>query len=267
MSETLPSFQFSGPELYLLGSLAGAETLIGVRDPFYGWLTEEIVEALATVRSDLLASGHLSLQHDGIAFAPQLAPLITSLATPRVVLMTTVTGMDGAAQERAYHASAAGVTRLTTEGQQQYYLEGLAPSALASDICGWWGLVQQPSAPGMPFRLTQEALLAVRDSVADQATAVAALVAAGADPASAASFAGALAAPLTNGSLAVLRRVGAGWDVTGTALLESATGLWQLRAFEHQDVPWVEVAPVEAGAMAQRIERLVQQALGAADLE
>lgn len=265
MTHILSSFHLSGPDLYLLGSLAGGETLIGLRDPFYGWLTEEIVDALAPVRSGLLASGHLSLQHDELAFAPDLAPLIASLATPGVVLMATVTRAGSPAQECTYHVSAAGAARLSTT-DQQYHLEGLAPAALAGDICAWWQLDQQPCAPGSPFKLTQAALLAAREAIADPGAAVAALVAAGAPAEAAASFADALAAPLTNGSLAVLRRVEAGWDVTGAALLESIAGLWQLRAFEHQDVPWVEVTPIDAGDMAQRIERLVRHALGAADL-
>ncbi|MEI6776384.1 MAG: hypothetical protein WCK70_05755 [Chloroflexales bacterium] len=264
MIGTETAFILSGEELYLLSAITGGETLIGVQDPFIGWLTEEIVEKLESVRGDLHARGYVVVRDTGAAVEPSLAPLITALTVPHIAVMVTLHHPGHDLEERAYHVGHASTVKLSQSGQH-YQLEPMTESAIAADICNWWGLHDQIAAPGVPFRLEQSTLLAARDAAGDAAAAAALLSEVGAPAETAASFASALHDPQTNGSLAAMRRGAAGWDVRGVAILESAATLWRLRAFQHHDAPWVEVAPESAAGLTQRVERLLQHTISAAD--
>lgn len=264
MIDTATAFVLSGAEIYLLGAISGGEKLIGVRDPFVGWLTEEIVEKLESVRGDLRARGYVVAQDTSVAVEPSLAPLIATLAAPRVTVMGTLHHPGHDMEERAYHVGGTYTVRLS-QHEQQYQLEPIADSAIATDICTWWGLRDQVAAPGVSFRLEQSALLAARDAAGDAAAAAALLSEVGAPAETAAPFASALHTPQSNGSLAVLRRGPAGWDVRGVAILESAAGLWRLRAFQQHDAPWVEVAPESAADLIRRVDRLLQHTFSVAD--
>jgi len=251
----------SGADLYLLGALAGGDTLIGVRDPFYGWLTEEILEALPGIRDDLLARSYLTAQPSGMSIAPELAPLIATLATPRAAIMAVRTLPQGVAAERAYHIGAEQITKLCRD-DDQYTLEPITAGDLAADVVAWWNIHGDQGAPGSPFRLRQPALFAARDAAGDADRAAALLRDAGAPDSAIALLIAALASPLTNGSLVALRQNTMGWDTQGIAVLEGAAGLWRMRAFEHQDEPWVEVASTSLADLTQRVERLVRNAIG-----
>lgn len=255
---------FSGAELYLLSMIADGETLIGVRDPFVGWLTEEIGEQLESVRDNLRVRGYVLTRDVGVGIEPSLAPLIAALAAPRIAVIVTRHHPGHDLEERAYHIGRTSTVKLSQHGQH-YQLEPIAESAIAADICGWWGLHTQGAAPGVPFKLEQVALLAARDTAHDEAAAAALLSELGATATTAAAFAATLHAPQINGSFAALRRGAAGWEVSGIALLASALGLWRLRAFEHHAAPWVELAPTAAAELRQRVERLLRHTISAAN--
>jgi len=255
------TYTFNGAELYLLSMIANGETLIGVRDPFVGWLTEEIGEQLESVRGDLRVRGCVVTRDAGVEIEPSLAPLIAALAAPRIAVIVTRHHPGHDLEERAYHIGRTSTVKLSQHGQH-YQLEPMADSAIAADICGWWGLHNQGAAPGVPFKLEQAALLAARDAAHDEVAAAALLSESGA---TAATFAATLHAPQINGSLAALRRGATGWEVSGIALLASASGLWRLRAFEQHATPWVELAPTAAAELRQRVERLLRHTISAAN--
>jgi len=51
------SIMLSPPELFTLASLLGGKTLIGIPDPFPGWLSEEIQQTMQSAQSSLGHSG------------------------------------------------------------------------------------------------------------------------------------------------------------------------------------------------------------------
>lgn len=256
------TYTFSGSELYLFVALQGGTTLLGVRDPFYGWLTEEIAEELQHIRSSLGERGYLLLENGGTTITPEFASLMAALATPQVALMVNRSRSDGSFEERAYHIDSHTVARLIPVADV-YHLDSLDQNALAGDIWQWWGTHDQQAAPGTPFKLLQTTLFAARDAAQTHQDAAALLRAANASNETAEALAEALASPHTNGSFAVLRRVPSGWATSGCAVLAGPAGLWHLRTFEQNDEAWIEVAPISATELLPRIDRLVRTAIDA----
>jgi hypothetical protein len=253
----------TGAELYYLGALLGGETLIGVQDPFVGWLTEEIVEALPPARTKLVERGYLSVQTDGrIVPDEQVAIIVRAMANPDASFLGNRTDSAGTVEQRAFYLYGASTIELAFQPPDMYHLAlRTGADEIHSQVVAWWGLDSQPAAATEPLILPEATLLAVsqRARADGMVAAMVGLLSAGVAQATAESFATALAAPHWNAALVALQRGDMAWRLSSVAALDGSPGMWRLRAFERDDAPWVEITPSSASALSEQVGQLLSR--------
>lgn len=265
MANDTLSITCSPAEAAFLAGLLGSTTLVGMADPFHGWLADEVEAAWAAARDALASRRFIEIQpNGGIIMDSGVAALVGAWASADASLLLTLTANGGPAVRRNYHLTRqmAVAQWLTDAGAIQ-----IAPlqdaAAVYGEIVWFLRLENQPAAPGVRASLPETALTAARALAAEQGlkAAAAALTQARLPEATAAALAEALVAPVANGALAALARRAAAWEVAGMGLLEGLTGLWRLRAFAQGGENWVEIIPCSAAEARAELRRVLNRAL------
>ena len=258
------AFTCSTVELTCLASLLGATAILGVEDPFAGWLAEEVESAWQTARQRLAERRALALQPDGrVALDTRVAALVGTCARPQASLIVSHVAAGGQPARYRYHVG----RHLAVEAVEEagaWRLRALPGAQAVCDRIGQvWGLSRQPAAPGAALTLPHDALRQARPAALEGGADAAGQVLArpGIDGAAAAALAAALAGPLTAGALVALSWRETVWEVAGMGLLEGVTGLWRLRCFRRLGQAWVEATPCDAAAAAAEIRRLMNRVL------
>jgi hypothetical protein len=259
-----PAINCSTVELSFLASLLGANMLLGIQDPFPGWLAEEIEAAWAKARDALAARRFLEAQPDGgIVMDTGVAALVGTCAFPEASFIVTSTSPRGTADARYYHVTKnlAVEQRATANGCQLTAIED-APAAFERII----GLLQvggQGESPGTKTTVLEETLTQARSAITTSGTEGAAqnLVKAGVEEGAAMSLADALAHPVANGAIVALAKRELSWEVAGLGLLEGRSGLWELRSISRGSENWVEATPCDGKRARQDIRRLMNRVL------
>lgn len=252
-------------EATFLASLLGANTLLGLEDPFPGWLTEEIEEAWNRARATLAERRFVETQPDGgVIMDTAVAALVGTWAFPEASFILTFTSADGLTERRYFHLThTLGVEQSLTaeETVRLTALEG-AP-AIYRRIIETFHLRDQPAAPGGRVMLPEALLTEARAQAASGGTEAAQRVlqqghlletAAGA-------LARTLAEPVANGALVALARRVTTWEVGGLGLLEGHDGLWWLRSFTQDEEDWIEMIPCTAAEAREEIRRAMNRVL------
>lgn len=265
MVEQSPTISCSPVEATFLASLLGANTLLGLEDPFPGWLTEEIQEAWTQARAALAERRFIEVQAaGGIVVDTAVAALVGTWAFPEASFVLTLTAGSSSSERHSFHlAQTLGVEQtLTAEyAVQLTALEG-AP-AIYRRVTQVLRLENQPAAPGVRTTLS-EALLAQARALAVEPELQAAeeVLEQGHLPkATARSLAQMLAAPLANSALVCLARRATTWEAGGFGLLEGCNGLWRLRSFTQDNQNWVEAIPCTAADAGEEIRRAMDRVL------
>ena len=253
------SITFSGPEIYYLSASLDAQMVFGVEDPFPGWLTEEIREAMDAARESLAVKGALTVDLAGeVVLDPDLAALVGVLADPDATLLLSEAGPNGDEDdaERTWFLGAGRAVELLPDGAGSYGLATLPEEAdFAARILARWGVAAQPAPAGVPGSVPDDVLNAAREQVADGTVAQArtALEDGGLTAESAASLVQSFQVPLRSASVTALRRGQMEWEAGGIAMLEAGNGLWGLRSFEREGRGWVEITPCNAAALGAKV--------------
>jgi|GEM_PF-746630 len=250
-------------EAAFLASLLNANTLVGMVDPFHGWLADEIETAWANAREALAGQRFIEVQPDGgITMDSSVAALIGTWASADASLLLTFTANGEPTSLRNYHLTQqmAVAQWITDAGAIQ-----VAPlqdaAAVYSEVVRFWRLANQSAAPGSRGSLREAALTQARSVAAGQGskTAAAILSQARLPEATVSALAEALAAPVGNGALAALARRGAVWDVAGLGVMEGPMGLWRLRAFTQEGENWIEIIPCSAVEARSELRRVLNR--------
>lgn len=250
-------------EATLLASLLGASTLLGVQDPFVGWLTEEIAEAWTRAQTALTARRVLTVETDGaLTLDPAMGVLLHTWAFPLASCILTRSLPGGTAETRYFHI---GQNLAVEQTQVDDAVEVAAlPDATAvfGRIAHLLGIVAQRAAPGGRARLPEVTFRAARaQATGDREVTVAALRGAGLTEETAYALAASLRHPVLHGALVALARRPTAWEVGGLGLLDSAGGLWQLRAFTRDGTAWVEATPTDAAGLQTTLRRAMNRVL------
>jgi len=255
----------SSVEATFLASLLGARMLLGIEDPFRGWLTEEIEEAWSRARAGLAERRFIEIQADGgVVMDPAVAALVGVWAFPQASFMLNFTSGDGPTERRYFHLTQTlGVEQvLTAEAAVQLTaLEG-AP-AIYRRVLQIFRLGDQAAAPGNPAMLTEALLIQARARAIESGSGAAqkVLQQGHLPEATARSLARTLADPIANGALVCLARRTTTWEVSGLGLLEGRNGLWRLRSFARDEEPWIEAIPCTAVQFGEEIRRVMNRVL------
>ncbi len=249
----------SPAELFTLASLLGGEMLVGVDDPFPGWLSEEIEEAAQAARQSLAERGHLTLQPDGRVVMDLLpAALVGAMVQPRTVLLLSAALPDSTARRWAFYRRPP-LTVLLEEVQGGYLLRPLEGRQRVEErILEAWQIQAQKAARAASFLLPQQAIEQARQARLQGEEAVRqTLQRLGIAARNARALAATLCAARCNGALVLLTRRGAAWQTDGLGMLDGENGLWQLRSRPGDNL--VELLPCPAGRLRADLQALLNR--------
>ena len=250
-------------ELYTLAALLGGEILIGVPDPFPGWLTEEIQAAMDEARQSLVARGVLASRSEGeVGMDVVAAALVGTLIAPRTAFLLTHTVPEPSSRQiNIYHRPPLTVAMEQREGQ--WVLQFLPDTdAIVHQVRELWSLDAQQAVRASPFSLPESVMEEARQVRPLGETEIQKrLEKAGIPPASAGALAHTLANPLQNGALVAIGSRRGVWDTGGLGMLEGENGLWLLRSFSRQQDPWIECVPRSGPQLLADVEALVKRFL------
>lgn len=263
MSTDALTITCSPQELVFLAGLLGADTLVGVEDPFWGWLAEEVEEAWEKAKVELADRRFIELQPDDqVVMDVTVAALVGACAFPKASFLLTV----GASQEATTHVLylAEGIAVEQAQEGEQYRLTALdGADAILQRIETLLGLHDQV-APGVPGQaLRDESLAQARDKATqgDLEAARAVLEQAGLPAETAAVLTEDLAHSIRDGALVAIAPQEQSWEVAGLGFLEGKNGLWRLRTFTREETNWVEVIPTSAEEAREAIRRMMNRVL------
>jgi hypothetical protein len=259
---TSSSLELSPSELFTLASLMGGEMLLGIPDPFPGWLTEEIMEAMEAARQKMAERGLLALLSDGrIMIDSIVAALIWPIVTPQVVLLLTREAPNQPSQQISFYYRSPLIVAVEVHGERWNVYPLPDRASLSEQIRKTWQLSEQQGADAEPFSLAEDALQAALQALPSEEEACRLLEEAGVPPATARSAARTLITPRQNGALVVIRRRAELWQTEGIGILEGENGLWLLRSLTRRGHPWVEFAPCPASEVIDEIDAILDRFL------
>lgn len=236
MQEEVAVFNGTRSELALLAALAGVPALVGVPDPFDGWLRSELEAAWERVRPELAARGLIVTQADGAAvLAPTVADLLQTCGSAHAVLTLTRVEPGQPQQVRCIHIGSGTATHLELSDDGFVRLSKLAaPEDIRHAVMAH---LQQPGeAPlgnGDPCRLPA--------AVLKPGATLPSLLTAGADPATAERLAKTLAEPVANCAVLLTKYSRGTWETTGLGVLEGGQRLWLLHAVPGPAIGMIEM--------------------------
>lgn len=259
-----PTITCSAIEATFLASLLGGDMLLGMPDPFPGWLTEEIHASWAQAQKTLAERRYIEIESDGrIVIDTAVAALVSTWASPEASFILTFTSPDTSNQTRYFHLTRYLAVEQHLTSESLYQLTALEDArAIFQRIMQIWRLKDQTAAPGAKTLLSAETLTRVRTVAQENVVEAETLLKqAGVDEATACALGRTLAQPNANGALVALARRTEGWDVFGLGILESVNGLWRLRSFNRDLENWIEVIPADAAQVCVEIRRLMNRVL------
>lgn len=261
------SITLTGSEISLLASLLGGDTLLGIDDPFIGWLTEEIEEEWQLVKASLADRRFIELVSDEeVVMDVAVAALVGTCAFPEASFAVTYAEAGNEPSTQYLHvsdelvveqlavAAPAGSYRLTALEDRKSILEYTLEL---------FGLDEQHAIAASKGELPRTAIARARDLAAGgEPGAVKAVLREAGLPESAASALGeTLLDPIANGALVGLRQEETTWDVAGMGFLAGSNGMWRLRSFTRSEEEWVEVIPSDALEVRETIRGVVNRVL------
>ncbi len=243
----------SPPELFTLAALLGGQTLIGIPDPFPGWLTEEIQDLMTQTQEQLAERDILRRVNNEWRMDAFAALLVGTLIEPQAVLLVNLSLPGEKLQRKALYARLPFFTELSETQEGGYRLRLLEESGQAfSSVLDFWQVDAQ-AAPGgaVAFSVPQRTLDQARQSPEQSESLLKSY-----GPA-AETFLHSLRTAQRNGSLVAMRKRNA-WQVGGMGFLQAENGLWRLRSFQQGGEDWVEAIPCKATDLETELRALLQ---------
>jgi hypothetical protein len=265
MKNDSPTITCSAIEATFLASLLGGNVLVGLQDPFFGWLTEEIEQAWTDAKKSLAGRKYIALEEDGrIVVDTAVAALVGTWTKPEASFIFTFTPAEEKAQVRYFHLTRHLAVEQTLAKKSHYQLTALENArAVYRRILEILALQDQSAAGTDGIALLEKELMQVRAHVAKSGVRGAAEVLKKSDLKEAAlrPLAHTLAKPIANSALVALAQRTTAWEVAGLGLLEGKNGLWRLRAFKRDGENCVEAIPCSASHARAQIRKLMNRVL------
>jgi hypothetical protein len=253
------AIECTGPELYLLGSMLGAQLMIGVEDPFADPFLD-VNATLAAAEARLLERGYLErLPDGGIALDGLIGVMIEVATFPDLSVVAASATSDGDPIQRTYHLQGSLGVEIAPNGDDYRLTTFDGLDELRDLLLTTWAIDGRSAADGSPASVTQGALQeAARLALeSDETAAQAFLQRSGVDGETAASLATTLATTDCSGAFTALQRGEFDWRGAGLAVLGGDNGLWRLRSVERDAMPCLEIAPCDATTLADDVRAVL----------
>lgn len=267
MDERTPVVTLSPSEMVFIASSLGAEMLMGMPDPFKGWLVEEIEAALEQAKKSLADRQIIEIgQENNMVVDAAVALLVAACAFPAVSFTLSYFNNKGQSYTGQVYISGDLIVEQINELEKENKIMLLTHDDIPS-FYQWllklFQLVEQKK-PDVPTGSLPEEVLNNARSILEQSSQEAAaqsLKSSGLNAATAVELAKTLHNPVANGVIAATARDESSWEIAGFGMLEGENGLWRLRSFDRNNVNWVEVIPCASEQVAARIAGLIRKFL------
>lgn len=260
--KTLPitNWCFNLKELYLLSGILQLSGIIGLSDPFVGYLTEEIQECLEAARQSLLERGLLRVTGENVAVDPDLEKVLQIIFTsPKVV----VAALDQSSI--LIHSSEDWIVKqeIVSDGLVSLsYLPGW--EQVKRDIVHFLSRSDSSSAPGPAFTTNASVIEQAREliKVEEQndplSSCKQALVEKGIPPESATALAATLSGNHSTGSLVAFDRDELKLSPQGGfAWLIGDLGTWKVDLPPSEDVDIMKWTPTSSALLTEQIQTFI----------
>ena len=246
-------------EFWLLLSQYAPAVVLGVDNPYTGWLADEIEEANRQAVESLLERGLITETADGYDADDELLAMAEVCVHPRHTVILQRSLEDGGNEQRFIHIS----DKLIVEhylAEPEKHMLGTIPShqALIDHMTERLGLHAAGQGKGKPFKLPEALLFEVSAlGEAGQAEEIRAkLKDAGLDEPELTALVDTLCEPKANSSIAVVANQGdpESQHVRGFGLLQGAADLWVMTPFESLGKPFVDFTPASIADIRERVE-------------
>jgi hypothetical protein len=257
--------QCSSIELYTMASLIGGEMLVGVADPFRGWLTEEIELSMRKARQKLikrkLLTGH---GVNGLIMDVFAAALINTMISPQAVLLLTTTEIDKKDGKTANSNNMSFYSRLPLlimieENKEGYCIQSIdSPGFIREKIAQTWKLTERKVPQSTTFFMPERVIdLANQMHGLSEQVCLQRLQKTGLSSDQAKPFARILPSAQRNGALVAMRPGGSNWEIEGVGMLECEKGFWMLRSVPRNNAFDVEFIPASGTNIQKEIDLLL----------
>lgn len=252
-------------EAAFLASLLGADLLIGLDDPFRGWLADEIEAAWEEAKSALAQRQFIRIEEDGgIVMDTTVAALIGVWAFADASFLLRLTTWPHAEHTVAFHV----VPPLSVEvhvEEEQCHLTPLEDAMAVYQRIVTLCQIETPSSlPDIRLYIEENVLSeALTRAQEEETTKVAqflqqhsSISAQGAEV-----LADTLSHLVRSGMLVGMARRSTTWEVDSTGFLVGQNGLWCLRSINHKGTPRFECRTCTPEGFYERVRRVMDRLL------
>lgn len=249
-------------ELWLLLSQFGPAFVLGVQNPYQGWLTEEIEAAHRQAAVSLLERGLAqAMTAETLDVDDDLMVMARAITHPEHTVILQRSAGDASRQHYFYCADHAVVERVEA-GKDKHLVSILASrDALAARILAEIDLTVAAGCRGEAFQMPENALFQASEGMVkgEPQRVEDALKDSGITAEQAAALKEALAATAFNGSIVVIANQNDSetQHVRGFGILAGAEDIWLMAPVDGQSQPCIELRPTPAQIVRQKITEIL----------
>lgn len=251
---------FNLKELYLLAGILHLSGLIGLSDPFLGYLTEEIQEYLEATRKSLLDRSLLSETGDDVEVDPDLGKVLQAISTSPKVLVAAKDQIS-----LLVHISEDGIVKQETVSDDQVCLSTLPGwGEVKHDLLHFLSLSDSSVAPGPTFTTNASVVEQARELIQNAgqddppSSCKQMLVEKGIPPESAEALAVTLFGKNNTGSLVAFNRDEFKLSPRGGfAWLTGDLGTWKVDLPPLEDVDIMKWTPTSSALLTEQIQSFI----------
>lgn len=259
------SLDFSTQELWFLFSLFGPAVILGVENPYLGWLMDEREEAQKDALHTLVDRDLVRiLADDEIAVDDVLARMIEVCANPRHSLILHAQGANasGIGERRFVHYGGKLLVEHAILDVQQHRLTAIKDNtALIDYITPLLRLDTSARSEGERFKVNEKTLFEARELCENKKDqeALSLLRESGLDDKIASALVNTLNGPVSNSAaVVVVNRIERDTQhVRGMAILEGEQDVWMMRPYDRNGSAYVEFTPADAKTLKERLAAIL----------
>jgi len=255
--------ELTSPELVYLLETLGAQSMLGLIDPFADLAPGEASEVREKAETSLISKNYVTiLSGDKVQIDLTVAALVQCCVSPQQTWTVTFKSATGERDVRHFHRTQDLLVEDTVLDSGLHRLTPLRDKATGlKRVKRQVHLDKQTAANGQSFTLPEEALFRIRDiaTAIGEETAAQYLIGAGVAEDTASRFAQALARPLSNSSISCWAAVGGEIreDVEeGLGILEGASGLWLLKSCTVAGEAYIKILPADTETILRQVAEL-----------
>jgi hypothetical protein len=258
-----PHVTLTTAELWLLLSQSGPAFVLGMENPYLGWLADEIEGAHKQAAESLLERGIAQKMTDEtLEVDDMLMALVSTMSHPQHSLVLQISSPNGESEQRYIHFSENLIIEHRALPLDQHELFTYPDQQLLINyLINSLHLDPQIEGHGNAFQLPEANLFQAVELVANGKPneIISLLRDAGLTKSEAAALQKTITNPIANASLAVIANQGDPdtQHVRGFGVLQSSTDLWLMCPFDRVGQPQIEFIPINAEGIRQRVEETV----------